>query len=157
MAFGIVRFRLGARSSVHIVHRRRWLRIWINVQRFDMHWFVRVWMMTRWPVVSWRSMSGVAGMARRRSQHADTAGSGMGMRSQCIHVTGFTTDLQLVLDEGIVRSRWVRRRMMRCTGERRTAGWATAARGGSSSGTAGTLATTAVVRSSRARRFPGTG
>lgn len=57
-------------------------------------------------VMPWRwTMSRmVARMTRRRSQYADTAGSGVSMRSQSIHVAGFTTDLQLVLDEGIVRS-----------------------------------------------------
>lgn len=57
----------------------------------------------------WRSMPWMmTGMARRRSQHADTAGSGVSMRSQGIHVAGFATDLQLVFDEGIVRSGRIR-------------------------------------------------
>lgn len=106
MALGIIRFGLGTRSAVHVVHGRRWFRIGINVQRFDMHGFVRMRMVTRWSVVArWRTMPRMmAGMTRRRSQHADSAGSGVSMRSQGIHVAGFATDLQLVLDEGIVRS-----------------------------------------------------
>lgn len=47
-------------------------------------------------------------MARRRSQHADATGRCVSMCSQGVHVAGFTTDLQLVLDEGIVRSRGIR-------------------------------------------------
>lgn len=57
----------------------------------------------------WRSMPWMmTGMTRRRSQHADTTGSGVSMRSQGIHVAGFATDLQLVFDEGIVRSGRIR-------------------------------------------------
>lgn len=111
MALGIIRFGLGTRSAVHVVHGRRWFRVGINVQRFDMYRFVRMRMVTRLvAVMPWRwTMSRmVAGMARWRSQHADTAGSGVSMRSQGIHVAGFATDLQLVLDEGIVRSGRVR-------------------------------------------------
>lgn len=106
MALGIIRFGLGTRSAVHVVHGRRWFRIGINVQRFDMHGFVRMRMVTRWSVVArWRTMPWMmTGMARRRSQHANSAGSGVSMRSQGIHVAGFATDLQLVFDEGIVRS-----------------------------------------------------
>lgn len=106
MALGIIRFGLGTRSAVHIVHRRRWFWVGINVQRFDMYRFIRMRMVTRLVTVMprWWTMSRMmAGMARRRSQHADTAGSGMSMRSQGIHVAGFATDLQLVFDEGIVR------------------------------------------------------
>lgn len=71
-----------------------------------MHGFVRMRMMTwRTVVARWRTMPRmVTRMARRRSQHADSAGSGVSMRSQGIHMAGFATDLQLVLDEGIVRS-----------------------------------------------------
>lgn len=106
MALGIIRFGLGTRSAVHVVHGRRWFRIGVNVQRFDMYRFVRMRMVTRWSVVArWWSMPRMmTGMAWRRSQHADSTGSGVSMRSQGIHVAGFATDLQLVLDEGIVRS-----------------------------------------------------
>lgn len=56
----------------------------------------------------------VSGMARRWTQ-TYTTGRRMSMRSQGIHMARFTTDLQLIFDEGIVWSGWVGRRMMRCT------------------------------------------
>lgn len=57
----------------------------------------------------WRSMARMmTRMSWRRSQHADTTGSGVGVCSQGIHVAGFATDLQLVFDEGIVRSGRIR-------------------------------------------------
>lgn len=110
MALGVVRFGLGTRATVHVVHRRRWLRIRIDVQCFNVHRFVRMRMVTRWSMMARRrSMSWmVARMARGRSQHTDTTGCGVGMRSQGIHVAGFATDLQLILDEGIVRSGRIR-------------------------------------------------
>lgn len=111
MALGIIGFGLGTRSAVHVVHRRGWFRIRIDVQRFDVHRFVRMRMVARRSAVMsrWRSMSRMmTRMARRRSQHADATGRCVSMCSQGVHVAGFTTDLQLVLDEGIVRSRGIR-------------------------------------------------
>lgn len=117
MALGVVRFRLRARPPVHVVHRRRRFRIRIDVQRFDVDRLVRMRMVRRRPMMTRRrSMAArmVSGVARGWSQ-AYATGRCMGMRSQGIHVARFTTDLQLVLDEGIVRPRRVRRRMMRCS------------------------------------------
>lgn len=67
-------------------------------------------MVTRWTVMSWwRSMSRMmTRMAWRWSQHTDATGSGMSMCSQGVHVACFTTDLQLILDEGIVWTRGIR-------------------------------------------------
>lgn len=106
MALGIIRFGLGTRTAVHVVHRRWWFRIRIDVERFDMHRFVRMRMVTRWTVMPWwRAMSRMmTRMARRWSQHTDATSSGVSMCSQGVHVASFTTDLQLILDEGIVWS-----------------------------------------------------
>lgn len=93
-----------------------------------------------------RSMTArvVSGVTWGWSQ-AYATGRCMGMRSQGIHVARFTTDLQLVLDEGIVRPRRVRRRMMRCSLEG-TPTRRTGTTGGRTSGrTTTALATVAAV------------
>lgn len=64
----------------------------------------------------------VSRMTGRRPQPYATSGC-MGMRSQGIHVTRFAANLQLVLDEGIMRTRLVRRRMMGRTLERTPTKW----------------------------------
>lgn len=157
MALGVVRFCLRARSPVHVVHRRRRFRIRIDVQRFDMDRLVRMRMVRRRPMMTRRrSMATrmVPRVARRRSQ-AYATGRCMRVRSQRIHVARFTTDLQLVLDEGIVRSGRVWRRMMRCSLEGTPTGWPTGR--GSSGGTTTALATVAAaVGSSRSGARLGT-
>lgn len=129
MALGVVRFRLRTRPPIHVVHRRRWLRIRIDVQRFNVDRFVRVRVMWRSVMAArWGPVSRmVPRMTRRRSQ-AYTTGCCVRVRPQGIHVARFTTDLQLVLDEGIVWSRRVRRRMVRCSLEGTPTKWPTTRR-----------------------------
>lgn len=103
-----------------------------------------------------RPVTGVvmARMTRRRPKTYTTTGSRrMGVRSQGIHVTGFAADLQLVLDEGIMRTGLVGRRMMGTTllewtpTKRTTTRWwsPTTGRRSSTSWTTTALATAAVV------------
>lgn len=66
-------------------------------------------------------------VTRMRRSQTHTSSSGMGMRSQGIHVARFATDLQLVLDEGIVRPgrvrRWMVGRSLEWTPTKWAAGW----------------------------------
>lgn len=75
----------------------------------------------------WPMSRMVPGMARGWSQ-TYTAGCRMGMRPQGIHMARFTTDLQLVLDEGIVWPGRIGRRMMRCTLEGTPTKWSATGR-----------------------------
>uniref|UniRef100_A0A2M3ZL18 Secreted peptide n=1 Tax=Anopheles braziliensis TaxID=58242 RepID=A0A2M3ZL18_9DIPT len=111
MAFGIVWFCLGTRTPVHVVHRGRWFRIRINVERLDVHRFVRMRRMMvtgrwwRWPMarmVMMRMMSG------RWGTKTDATGGRMSMGTQGIHVARWFTAhrCQLVLNERIVWLRW---------------------------------------------------
>lgn len=72
-------------------------------------------------------------------------------------MAGFATDLQLILDEGIVGTRWVGRRMMRTTLKgtptKRTTRRSPTTRRWSTSRTTTTLATAIVVWSSRRRAW----
>lgn len=80
VALGVVGFRLGTGPPVHIVHRRRWLRVRIDIQRFDVHGFVGMRVMWRSVVSRRRTVTGMmTGVTRRRPKTYAT-GSGMGMR-----------------------------------------------------------------------------
>lgn len=151
MALGVIRFRLRTGPSVHVVHRRRRFRVRIDVQRFDVNRLVGVLVVRRSAVVTgrWPMSRMVTGMTRGRSQ-AYITGRCMRVRSQRIHVARFTTDLQLVLDEGVVWSGRVGRRMMRCTLEGTPTKWSATGRTcttgrRSTAGTTTALATATVV------------
>uniref|UniRef100_A0A2M4CR92 Secreted protein n=1 Tax=Anopheles darlingi TaxID=43151 RepID=A0A2M4CR92_ANODA len=111
MAFGIVWFCLGTRTAVHVVHRGRWFRIRINVERLDVYRFVRMgrmmvaWRWWRWPMTRMVMMRMMPG---RWWTETDATGGRMSMGTQGIHVARWFTShrCQLVLNERIVWLRW---------------------------------------------------